>query len=69
MISGQTVSVGPGQKAFSNATGDLVQAIASAKDYPQDPEAEENIESDLKEILETQEMEAKQLNAPPEIRT
>ena len=67
MISGQTVSVGPGQKAFSNATGDLVQAIASAKDYPQDPEAEENIESDLKEILETQEMEAKQLNAPPEI--
>ena len=38
MISGQTVNVGPGEKAFSNATGDLVQAVASPKDYPQDPE-------------------------------
>ena len=43
MISGQTVNVGPGQKAFSNATGDLVQAIASPTDYPQDPEAEQNM--------------------------
>jgi len=67
MISGQTVNVGPGQKAFSNATGDLVQAIASPTDYPQDPEIEDNIESDLDEILESQEKEAKQQNAPPEI--
>ena len=65
MISGQTVNVGPGQKAFSNATGDLVQAVASSKDYPQDPEFEDNIESDLEEILESQEMEAQQQNAPP----
>ena len=67
MISGQTVNVGPGQKAFSNATGDLVQAVASPTDYPQDPEIEDNIESDLDEILESQEKEAKQQNAPPEI--
>ena len=67
MISGQTVNVGPGQKAFSNATGDLVQAVASSKDYPQDPEFEDNIESDLEEILESQEMEAQQQNAPPNI--
>ena len=66
MISGQTVNVGPGQKAFSNATGDLVQAVASPKDYPQDPETEQNIESDLEEILETEEKEAQQQNAPPE---
>ena len=65
MISGQTVNVGSGQKAFSNATGDLVQAVASSKDYPQDPEFEGNIESDLEEILESQEMEAQQQNAPP----
>ena len=55
MISGQTVKVGPGEKAFSNATGDLVQAVASPKDYPQDPEFEENIESELEEILDSQE--------------
>ena len=67
MISGQTVNVGPGQKAFSNATGDLVQAVASPKDYPQDPETEENMESDLDEIIETEQKEAQQQNAPPEI--
>ena len=69
MISGQTVNVGPGQKAFSNATGDLVQAVASPKDYPQDPEAEGNIESDLEEILESQKIEAQKQNAPPEVET
>ena len=67
MISGQTVNVGPGEKAFSNATGDLVQAVASPKDYPQDPEFEENIESELEEILDSQEIDAKQKNAPPEL--
>ncbi|GIR30240.1 MAG: hypothetical protein CM15mP44_5230 [Candidatus Neomarinimicrobiota bacterium] len=67
MISGQTVNVGPGEKAFSNATGDLVQAVASPKDYPQDPELEENIELELEEILDSQEVDAKQKNAPPEL--
>ena len=49
MISGQTVNVKAGQKAFSNATGDLVQAIASPKDYPSDPE----IKEDLKDFEDT----------------
>ena len=40
MISGETVSVGPGQKAISNATGNLITAPASPGDYPEDPEVE-----------------------------
>ncbi len=39
-ISGQTVSVGPGQKAISNALGNLMQAPAAPGDYPPDPEVE-----------------------------
>ena len=58
MISGQTVNIGPGQKAFSNATGDLVQATASPTDYPKDPEAEQNIESDLENILNPEKIDA-----------
>ncbi len=38
MASGQTVSVGPGQKAVSNAVGNIVQAPASPSEYPSDPE-------------------------------
>ena len=38
MASGQTVSVGPGQKAVSNAVGNLVQAPASPNEYPPDPQ-------------------------------
>ena len=38
MASGQTVSVGPGQKAVSNAVGNLVQAPATPGEYPPDPE-------------------------------
>ena len=37
-VSGQTVSVGPGQKALSGSTGSLMQAPASPNEYPQDPE-------------------------------
>jgi len=63
MISGQTVNVGPGQKAFSNATGDLVQAVASPKDYPADPEIEELLESDVNGIIDNpQEMETQTQN-------
>ena len=40
MISGETVSVGPGQKAISNATGNLLQAPATPGEYPPDPEFE-----------------------------
>ena len=38
MASGQTVSVGPGQKAVSNAVGNLIQAPSSPGEYPPDPQ-------------------------------
>jgi len=53
MISGETVAVGPGQKAISNATGNLVQAPASPEDYPNDPEVEEYQEPDLEDFEES----------------
>jgi len=40
-VSGQTVSVGPGQKALSGSTGSLMQAPATPTDYPKDPELED----------------------------
>ena len=39
-ISGQTVNVGAGQKAVSNALGQLIPAPAQPGDYPEDPEGE-----------------------------
>ena len=39
-ISGMTVNVGPGQKAVSNALGQLIPAPAQPGDYPEDPEGE-----------------------------
>ena len=69
MISGQTVNVGPGQKAFSNAPGDLVQATASPTDYPQDPEVEQNIELDLENILNSEKIDAQQQNLLPDFET
>ena len=44
VVSGQTVSVGPGQKALSGSTGSLMQAPASPSDYPKDPELEDIIQ-------------------------
>ena len=41
IISGETVSVRGGQKAVSNSSGSLIQAPASPKEYPNDPEIEE----------------------------
>ncbi len=38
IASGQTIPVGPGQKAVSNAIGNLMQAPATASEYPLDPE-------------------------------
>ena len=46
MVSGETVNVSTGQKAVSNAIGDLVQAPASPSEYPPDPEVEELFEPD-----------------------
>ncbi len=39
-ISGMTVNVGAGQKAVSNALGQLIPAPAEPGDYPEDPEGE-----------------------------
>ena len=47
-VSGQTVSVGPGQKALSGSTGSLMQAPASPNEYPQDPELELEAEESKK---------------------
>jgi len=52
MISGEIVNVSTGQKAVSNATGDLVQAPASAGEDPPDPEVEDLIEPELDELDE-----------------
>ena len=43
-VSGQTVSVGPGQKALSSTSGSLMQAPATPADYPTDPELEDTIQ-------------------------
>ena len=43
-VSGQTVSVGPGQKALSSSSGSLMQAPAMPSDYPTDPELEDVIQ-------------------------
>ena len=63
MVSGETVSVGPGQKAISNATGNLVQAPASPEDYPNDPEVEEYQEPEIEDIDESPE-ETRQEKSP-----
>ena len=47
-VSGQTVSVGPGQKALSGSSGSLMQAPANANEYPIDPELEQNIDQSKK---------------------
>ncbi len=69
MVSGQTINVGPGQKAFSNATGDLVQAVASPKDYPDDPEVNENIEPEIEKIIEPEKKETKEIKNEKKIDT
>ena len=44
-VSGQTVSVGPGQKALSGSTGSFMQAPASPSDNTKDPELEDVIQN------------------------
>ena len=43
-ISGATVNVGPGQKAVSNALGQLIPAPAEPGDFPEDPDGESTSE-------------------------
>ena len=51
-ISGAIVNVGPGQKAVSNALGQLIPAPAEPGDFPDDPDGE----STLDETKEQQEI-------------
>ena len=41
LISGQSVVIGPGQKAISNAMGNLMELPFTPEDYPTDPEGEQ----------------------------
>ena len=66
MISGQTVSVGPGEKAISNATGNLIQAPASPSEYPTDPEVEPYEEPEPQEI-ETKQPEQQKVPESTEV--
>ena len=43
-ISGATINVGPGQKAVSNALGQLIPAPAEPGDFPDDPDGESSPE-------------------------
>ena len=45
-ISGAIVNVGPGQKAVSNALGQLIPAPAEPGDFPEDPDGESSPEQD-----------------------
>ena len=66
-ISGQTVNVGPGQKAVSNTLGQLIPAPAQPGDYPEDPEGES---PDQQEDQEQQEdrPEQQQNNQQPDVQ-
>jgi len=57
-VSGQTVSVGPGQKALSGSSGNLMQAPADPREYPSDPEVE-NVNEQKKKPSERIESESK----------
>ena len=48
-ISGATVNVGPGQKAVSNALGQLIPAPAEPGDFPEDPDGESSPEQNKPE--------------------
>ena len=43
MISGETVLVGPNQKAVSNSSGSLMQSMAAPGDYPNEIQLNENL--------------------------
>ena len=51
-ISGMTVNVGPGQKAVSNALGQLIPAPAQPGDYPEDPDGDTQDQQEQQEDIE-----------------
>lgn len=58
-ISGQFVTLGPGEMTLSTATGQIVTAPASPEEVPEDPEAEfeEEIEEEVEVEVEEEEPE------------
>lgn len=58
-ISGQFVTLGPGEMTLSTATGQIVTSPASPEEVPEDPEAEfeEEIEEAVEEEVEEEEPE------------
>ena len=64
MVSGETVNVSTGQKAVSNASGNLVQAPASPGEYPPDPEIEDVIEPEAEPEQVEKEKKPDKTSAP-----
>lgn len=56
-ISGMTVNVGPGQKAVSNALGQLIPAPAQPGDYPEDPDGDTQDQQEQQEDIEDTEVQ------------
>ncbi|MBT4149568.1 MAG: FecR domain-containing protein, partial [Candidatus Marinimicrobia bacterium] len=71
-ISGMTVNVGPGQKAVSNALGQLIPAPAQPGDFPEDPDGESSNEQEQEEPqeesnqLEDQQLQEQQAQNEPQ---
>lgn len=51
MVSGQTVAVGPGQKALSSPTGSVISAPAAPSEFPIDPDPDAGT-GELEELIE-----------------
>ncbi len=75
-ISGMTVNVGAGQKAVSNALGQLIPAPAQPGDYPEDPEGdvpdqqqEDPQESEEPQQDQQQDTQNQRQDAPKEAQT
>ena len=69
MVSGETVSVSTGQKAVSNATGNLLQAPSAPGEYPPDPEVEDLPEPEPQEDVREKSPKPKKTIPPSETPT
>ena len=69
MVSGETVSVSTGQKAVSNATGNLLQAPSAPGEYPPDPEVEDLLEPEPQEDVREKSPKPKKTIPPSETPT
>ena len=57
-ISGAIVNVGPGQKAVSNALGQLIPAAAEPGDFPEDPDGESTPENNNEQQIIDQNLQS-----------